>query len=66
MSPESQEEIHFPVAPVRQQGIVKIEFEISSQAGRKSLVHSVEVLVSFPTESKIDLLNCRPQKIIFC
>lgn len=47
MSPESQEEIHFPVAPVRQQGIVEIKFEISSQSGHRSLIHSVEVLVSF-------------------
>lgn len=50
MSPESQEEIHFPVAPVRQQGIVEIKFEISSQAGRRTLVHCVEVLVKTSSE----------------
>jgi len=47
MAPESEEEIHFPVAPVRQQGLVEIKFEVSSQAGRRSLSHSVEVLVNF-------------------
>lgn len=45
MTPESEEEIHFPVKPVIEQGPVEIQFYIASQAGRQLLSHTVYVMV---------------------
>lgn len=47
MSPESEKEIHFPVAPTIEQGSIEIQFLVSSQAGRKHLIHTVNVFVSY-------------------
>lgn len=45
MTPESEEEIRFPVKPVIEQGPVEIQFYIASQAGRQLLSHTVYVMV---------------------